>query len=53
MQNGKFFWEKIPNVTARQLKDLCKDPSYDVATIKQALEEGPQDEESSVKSRKF
>ncbi|MBK9952885.1 MAG: hypothetical protein IPP10_15660 [Candidatus Competibacteraceae bacterium] len=51
VQNGKFFWEKIPNVTARQLKDLCKDPSYDVATIKQALEEGPQDEESSVKSK--
>ncbi|MBK7544082.1 MAG: hypothetical protein IPI57_20590 [Candidatus Competibacteraceae bacterium] len=46
VQNGKFFWEKIPNVTACQLKDLCKDPSYDVATIKQALEEGPQDEES-------
>ncbi len=51
VQNGKFFWEKIPNVTARQLKDLSKDPSYDVATIKQALEEGPQDEESSVKSK--
>ena len=51
VQNGKFFWEKIPNVTARQLKDLIKDPSYDVATIKQALEEGPQDEESFVKSK--
>ena len=51
VQNGKFFWEKIPNVTARQLKDLFKDPSYDVASIKQALEEGPQDEESSVKSK--
>lgn len=51
VQNGKFFWEKIPNVTARQLKDLFKDPSYDVAIIKQALEEGPQDEESSIKSK--
>ncbi len=51
VQNGKFFWEKIPNVTARQLKDLFKDPSYDVAIIKQALEEGPQDEESSVKNK--
>lgn len=51
VQNGKFFWEKIPSVTARQLKDLCKDPSYDVAAIKQALEEGPQDEESSIKSK--
>ena len=51
VQNGKFFWEKIPNVTARQLKDLFKDPSYDVAAIKQALEEGPQNEESSIKSK--
>lgn len=51
VQNGKFFWEKIPSVTARQLKDLFKDPSYDVAAIKQALEEEPQDEESSVKSK--
>lgn len=51
VQNGKFFWEKIPSVTARQLKDLFKDPSYDVAAIKQALEEGPQDEESAVKSK--
>ena len=51
VQNGKFFWEKIPNVTGRQLKDLCKDPSYDVAVIKQALEEGAQDEESFVKSK--
>lgn len=49
IQNGKFFFEKIPTVTARQLKDLIKDPTYDAAAIKLALEEGPQDENGAKK----
>lgn len=46
IQNGKFFWEKIPEVTRRQLRDMEKDPNYDGAAIKLALDEGPMDEVS-------
>lgn len=49
VQNGKFFFEKIPTVTARQLKDLMKDPTYDPLAIKMALEEGPQDDSGAKK----
>jgi hypothetical protein len=45
IQNGRFFFEKIPEVTKRQLQDMMKDPNYNAAAIKLALEEGPQDEE--------
>jgi len=44
IQNGKFFFEKIPEVTKRQLQDMAKDPNYFADAIKLALEEGPQDE---------
>jgi hypothetical protein len=44
IQNGKFFFEKIPEVTRRHLKDLTKDPNYNAEAIKLALEEGPQDD---------
>lgn len=45
IQNGKFFFEKIPEVTKRQLVDMMNDPNYSPAAIKLALDEGPQDEE--------
>lgn len=44
IQNGKFFFEKIPDVNRRQLQDMLKDPNYDAGAIKLALEEGPLDE---------
>lgn len=44
IQNGKFFFEKIPEVTKRQLQDMAKDPNYFADAIKLALDEGPQDE---------
>lgn len=44
IQNGKFFFEKIPEVTKRQLQDMLKDPNYFPGPIKLALEEGPKDE---------
>lgn len=44
IQNGKFFFEKIPEVTKRQLQDMMKDPNYNSGAIKLALDEGPQDE---------
>lgn len=44
VQNGKFFFERIPEVTKRQLQDMAKDPNYIADAIKLALDEGPQDE---------
>ena len=41
VQNGKFFFEKIPEVTRRQLQDMAKDPNYISDAIKLAIEEGP------------
>lgn len=41
IQNGKFFFEKIPEVTRHQLQDMAKDPNYIPDAIKLALEEGP------------
>lgn len=46
VQNGKFFYEEIPEVTKRKLQELMKDPNYDEAAIKLALEEGPMDDNS-------
>ena len=50
IQNGKFFFEKIPEVTKRQLQDMLKDPNYFSDPIKLALEEGPKDELTGNKS---
>lgn len=50
IQNGKFFFEKIPEVTKRQLQDMLKDPNYFPDPIKLALEEGPKDELTGNKS---
>lgn len=50
IQNGMYFYEKIPEVTKRQLQDMLKDSSYFPEPIKLAIEEGPQDEETKTKS---
>jgi hypothetical protein len=52
IQNGKFFFEKIPEVTKRQLQDMMNDPNYNADAIKLALEEGPMDEGSKKKGAK-
>lgn len=54
IQNGKFFYEEITEVTRRQLINLMKDPSYDTEAIKLALNEGPQNDEftSNRKSKR-
>jgi hypothetical protein len=49
VQNGKFFYEKIPEVTKRQLKDMMKDPNYKADAIKLAIDEGPQDDNFNAK----
>lgn len=49
IQNGKFFYEKIPEVTKRQLKDMMKDPNYKADAIKLAIDEGPQDDNFNTK----
>ena len=46
IQNGKFFFERIPEVTKRQLRDMAGDANYIGEAILAALDEGPQDDES-------
>ena len=41
IQNGRFFWEKVPQVTATQLQDLLEDPNYFASQIYRCLEEKP------------
>lgn len=50
IQSGKFFFEKVPEVTKRQLQDMLKDPHYFPEPIKLALEEGPKDEVTGNKT---
>lgn len=39
--NGNFFWELIPDVSAKRLAELKDDPSYLTDAIELCLEEGP------------
>jgi hypothetical protein len=41
IQNGKFFWERVPEVSNRQLDDLLDDPAYFPEQIKACIKEGP------------
>ena len=50
VQNGKFFYEKVPEVTRRQLRDYKDDPNYIGPAIDKCLEEGPQRETGNNKA---
>jgi hypothetical protein len=54
IQNGRFFFEHVPETTRRQLIDFKKDPSYDSGQIDICLAEGPElrDEKKKKKSDK-
>lgn len=41
IQNGRFFYEHVPETTRRQLKDYKDDPAYDSDQIDACLLEGP------------
>jgi hypothetical protein len=41
VQNGRFFYERIPEVTRRQLRDYKEDPNFIATAIDKCLEEGP------------
>jgi hypothetical protein len=41
IQNGRYFFERIPEVTRRQLKNFMADPNYISSAIEKCLEEGP------------
>jgi len=43
IQNGSFFFEKIPDTSRRQLEDLLDDPNYYADQIQACLEEGPKE----------
>jgi len=40
-QNGKFFYERVPEVTKRQLREYQKEESYNAAQIEACCLEGP------------
>jgi len=44
VQNGRFFFEKIPEVTRRQLRKMKEDPNFIAEAIDLCLDEGPLDE---------
>lgn len=52
IQNGRFFYEEVTDVSVRQLKDMSKDSSYNSEAIKLALEEGPQNKKNKRNSGK-
>ncbi len=43
VQNGRFFFEKVPDVSRRRLEELLDDPTYFADQIEKCLEEGPKD----------
>jgi len=51
-QNGKYFYEEIPDFTGRRLKELMDDPSYFADQIQACLEEGPKDHNGKKKDKK-
>jgi len=42
IQNGRYFYEHVPETTRRQLTDYKEDPAYDSGQIDECLKEGPQ-----------
>jgi hypothetical protein len=43
IQNGKYFFERVPEVSRRRLEDLMDDPTYLDSQVRACLEEGPKD----------
>lgn len=41
IQNGRFFWEEIPNVSRTELQDALEDESYFVSQLQRCLDEDP------------
>lgn len=52
IQNGKYFWEKVPDVTERQLVALKEDSSYFPEQIAACVEEGPREYKGDGKKKK-
>ena len=50
-QNGKYFIERVPDVSRRRLSELQDDPSYFPEQIAACLEEGPKDEAGNKKDK--
>jgi len=50
IQNGRYFFELVPEITRRQLLEYKDDPSYDAEAITKVLEEDPK---SGLKDRKL
>lgn len=45
IQNGNYFYERVPEVSKTQLKEYKEDPSYDSSQIDLCLDEGPKSPE--------
>jgi len=51
-QNGKYFYEEIPDFTSRRLKELMDENGYFTDQIEQCLKEGPKDPLGNKKKEK-
>lgn len=51
IQNGKFFFEKVPDVSERQLWELMEDETYFAEQIQACLDEGPLNEKGEPKNK--
>lgn len=52
IRSGRYLWERIPNITARRLRDYKKDPSYMADEITRCLDEGPIKSKNETRSEK-
>lgn len=53
IQSGKFFYEKVPNVSRRRLEEYMEDPTYFADQIKLCLEEGSASDPTKSKYKGF
>lgn len=51
IQNGKFFFEKVPDVSRRRLEELMEDPTYFAEQIQKCIDEGPKDSHGGKKDK--
>jgi len=52
INNGGYFWERVPDYSKHKLESLLDDPSYFPEQIKACLEEGPEDDFGNKKDKK-
>ena len=51
IQNGRFFFERVPETSERDLRELMEDDSYFPEQIQACLDEGPKNEKGEPKDK--